>query len=398
MLELLESILKVPVVAGIFRFVRCLRFPVLCGAGLQHSAGELFEQPDLRVLNCRVQLTKQKDGDCVSDVFIVEVCGSICAPGDMHYTRVEIFIGDITEGHGESKAVHSSIKKWQMANSPAFCYSAELGRLPKARSTLLDWVTVAQINPDWLMFAHKGERILRFDVSILSGESGEELACASCSFIYENCRFGYLEMGENVQRARTLAVALAFAVSAAGKVPSDCEVAVIRDWAGSKIDRFCLASGGGGRKLDKALSEAVSFFSGGNQIDIYKICKDIVNMVPVAERYEILELCLRAAGADGVADVEEMTVLKMLASWLEVDGNKFRAMMSKILPVSMHEVEDIEAVLGITSDMSEEEVREHLNKEYRKWNARVNNCDPAIQSQASYMLNFIAETRESYVA
>jgi hypothetical protein len=48
--------------------------------------------------------------------------------------------------------------------------------------------------------------------------------------------------------------------------------------------------------------------------------------------------------------------------------------------------------------MGEEEVREHLNKEYRKWNARVNNCDPAIQNQASYMLNFIAEARESYVA
>ena len=72
-------------------------------------------------------------------------------------------------------------------------------------------------------------------------------------------------------------------------------------------------------------------------------------------------------------------------------------MAERILPAEMHEVEDAEIVLGITSDMSSETARQCINNEYRKWNARVTNPDPAIQSQANYMLQFIARARSKYV-
>jgi len=62
----------------------------------------------------------------------------------------------------------------------------------------------------------------------------------------------------------------------------------------------------------------------------------------------------------------------------------------------MHEVRDIETILGISSDMSKEKVRQHLNKEYSKWNSRVTNADPDIQNQADQMLNLIAEARNQY--
>ena len=72
-------------------------------------------------------------------------------------------------------------------------------------------------------------------------------------------------------------------------------------------------------------------------------------------------------------------------------------MMEKIIPVDMHETADIETLLGITSDMSQEKAREHLNKEYAKWNSRVTNSDPKIQSQADQMLRLIAEARTQLV-
>jgi preprotein translocase subunit Sec63 len=62
----------------------------------------------------------------------------------------------------------------------------------------------------------------------------------------------------------------------------------------------------------------------------------------------------------------------------------------------MHEVRDMETILGISSDMSKEKVRKHLNKEYSKWNSRVTNADPDIQSQADQMLKLIAEARSQY--
>lgn len=131
---------------------------------------------------------------------------------------------------------------------------------------------------------------------------------------------------------------------------------------------------------------------------MYKICKEIVEMVPVAVRYDILELCLRVARANGVVTTEELGLLKNLVSWLEVDMSRFREMMGKILPVSMHEVKDLEFVLGVNPDMGKKETRQQLNKEYRKWNARVTNSDPEIRKQADNMLNFIAKSRSECVA
>jgi hypothetical protein len=88
-----------------------------------------------------------------------------------------------------------------------------------------------------------------------------------------------------------------------------------------------------------------------------------------------------------------MALLKNLADWLEVDTNRFREMVEKILPVGMHEARDQEVILGVSADMSKEKTRKQLNKEYNKWNSRVTNPDPEIQHQADQMLKLIAEAR-----
>lgn len=379
----------------LFRSIADLKFTTLSKVGFNPSAA-LFSQVGSKDLNCRVQLATQKKDDIVFDAFTVKISGSIHAPSDMHYTTLQISIADVTNGIHRAEPVHGSVKKWQMQDSPVFCYSCDLGKLPNADSTLSDWITVAHINLDWLALPRKGERNLQFSTSILSAESGQELAAAACIFTYENPTFGYADLQENVQGTRTLAVTLAFAVGAADNRLSDCEIAVIKEWSRANFDSS-QASNRARRKLDKALKEAIRFFREGYRIDIFQTCKEIVEIAPIAGRYEILDLCLHVVQADGVASVEELTLLKDLAEWLEVNADRFRAMMEKILPVGMHEVGDAEIVLGVTSDMSKEKTRQHLNREYRKWNSRVTNSDPDVQTQADQMLKFIAETRSEYI-
>lgn len=393
--KLLKPILKAPAVISFLRLVKDFKFPFLC-ASYPNQIAESPLQPDLNALNCRVQLRRQGRDNSTFDVFSVEICGTIDAPSDMRYTSVQISITDVTDGNGEGLPVHSCVKKWQMEDSPIFCYKSDLGKLSGAKTILSNWIAVAQVQLDWLRFPRKGERDLQFSTSILSRETGYELACAGCTFTYRNCAFGYIDLQENIWRAKTLAVALGFAVSAADNKLYDCEVELIKNWVRANVG-VSQASGKAGRKLEKALGKTVAFFRDGNKIDAYKICKEIVEIVPVAERYNILDLCLHVAWANGVVAVEELTLLKKLASWLEVDTNRFRAMMEKILPANMEKIEDVEAILGVTSDMSKEETRQHLNKEYRKWNARVTNFDPEIQARADYMLKFIAEARSAYI-
>jgi len=361
------------------------------GASIESSA-----ELDLSVLNCRARLTEQQENNGDSGAFNVEICGSIHAPGEVRSAILRISILDITEGFPKARPVQSCVKQRQIKDSTVFCYNAELGKLPHQVTTISNWTSIAQLRLDRLALPHKGKRKLLLSTSIFSADSGEQLACARCTFTYDNPAFGYIDLQENVRRTKTLAVALAFAVSAADKKLYDCEVEVIKNWARDNVD-LSESSNKARRKLEKALNETVAFFRDGNQLNNYDICREIAEIAPLAERYDILNLCLYVAAANGSVTTEELAVLKNLARWLEVDAKKFRSMMEKVLPVDMYEVKDVEAILGVTSDMSKEKARRHLNKEYSKWSARVTNTDPEIQTQADQMLKLIAEARTQYV-
>ena len=370
-------------------FVRGWRFPIRrknCHSQNNNSSG----QPDLQVLNCRVKPAEEKNDDSLTDIFNIEICGSIHNPPGVETAIVKISIIDITDGPRKTKAVQTSFKQWQTKDSDVFCYNADLGRIPQAGTTVQEWIAIARLHTDWLIFPRRGKRQLQFNTSILS-QQNEEFSSASYILTYENDRFGYIDLQENSYSAKTLAVTLAMAVSAVDNNIRDCEIARIEKWAKSRLDISSKAKDK--RKLDKALKQAVTFLRNGNRFDIRGICDEIINITPVSDRYDILELCLYVVRANAIVTLEELTLLKNLAIWLEIDLERFRSMMGKILPSNMHEVKTMEFGLGITENMSKEQTRLHLNDEYRKWNARVTSSDSGVQAQANHMLNFIAETR-----
>jgi hypothetical protein len=390
--KLLKSILETPAIIRFLSLVKDFNVSFLRKV-ISNQIAEPSLQPNLNVLNCRVQLKHQQRDNFSFDAFNVEICGTINAPSNMHHMSVRISITDITS---KELPVHSCVAKWQMDESPVFCYISDLGKLSSARTTLSSWITVAQVKLDWLRFPRRGKRNLRFSTSILSCEGDYEIARAGCTFTYDNSAFGYIDFQENIQRVKTLTVVLGFAVSACDNKLYNCEVELLKNWARINFG-VSQASRKVGRKLEKALNKTLAFCLNGNKIDAYKICKEIVELVPVAERYDILDLCLHVAQAKGAATVEELLFLRKLESWLEVDADKFSSMIEKILPVNIHEIKDAEIILGVTPDMSKEQTRRYLNKVYRKWNARVTNFDPKIQAQADCMLKFIAEARRAHV-
>lgn len=386
-----------------------LKSTILRKKGLVQEA-TLDEEPDLEVLNCRVKLGEQKKGTSIVDAFTLAICGSIRVTENTNSTSLRVSVLDVTDGACEGEPVQAQAKQWRMQDSSVFCYNTDLGKLPQQDMILPDWTSVARLHLDWLMFPRKGKRNLQFDVSIHSGSGGEKLASAKCNYIYDNPVFGYIDVQENVQRTQTLAVALAFAVSAADNKLYDCEVELIKDWARGNIDlsgtsfpskianrKTSQPSEKARRKLDRALDKTVAFFRHGNQLDTYKICREAVEISPLAGRYDVLNLCLYVAQANGSVAPEELALLKNLADWLEVDMDRFREMTERILPVCMHDVTNAEEILWLTSDMNKEKTRQHLNREYSKWNSRVTSSNPEIQKQADQMLKLIAEARNEYI-
>ena len=188
-------------------------------------AEDLYAPLDMSILNCRVRMIELKEGDAVIDAFAVEICGSVSAPEDMLKATLRISILDITDGSDEAKPVRARNPQAApsgKSNGSEFCYVAELGRLPRPTTILEDWTCVGRLRSDEQEFSRRGKRTLRFDVSILSAGGGQELAHTWCTFVYTNPLPGYIDLQENDERTKVLAVALAFAVSAADGKLYDC--------------------------------------------------------------------------------------------------------------------------------------------------------------------------------
>ena len=377
------------------RLIGNFKFPVFrksnCLSSIEHCVRGKSE-----TLNCRVKLTKEQKDNSVQEVLSPEICGTIHAHDDCPGTVVKISIIDITDGPDKTKPVHTPIEKWQIKDSNVFCYSAKLGKLPEGVTTLSKWMTVAGIPVEWLRLPQKGKRDLQLRVSIQSQQDSEEFACGVCSFTYENRTLGYIELEKDIRRAKTTAVPLAFAVAAADKKISDCEIKVIENWARKNIT----VSGTTDKikcKLNELLSRVIALFPYCNQIRGLKMCKNIVKTVPLKVRYDILELCLRVVGSNGTVTGNQIALLKNVANRIGIYRERFRYMMEKVLPVNMYEVKDLEISLGIAADMNREQTCRQLSKEYRKWNSRVTNRNPKVKTQAERMLKLIADIRNQYV-
>ena len=350
-------------------------------------------------LSSRVRLLSEQDGQVGFDLFSVEIRGVIRITAGTEHAAIRVSISDVTEDVTEGPgvaAVQSRLKQPQAGDALDFVHQEDLGRITGTETMLSEWLCAAKIRCDWMRFARRGQRTLLFGLSIVSQQGGFAFAQSRCLFDYTNGDFGYVDLQENIQRAKTLAVALAFAVSAANNRLYMSQVEYIKSWARGNID-ISTTSSRARRQLEKALDYTVCFFREGNGVDCAKICEEIVTITPVAERYDILEFCMNVAKAGGKASPVQMTLLQNLATGLKVDMSRFRNMMEAILPVGMQEDGSIEMVLGVAANMDKDQTRQHLNNEYRKWNARVTSSDPEIQSQADQMLRFIAEARKEFV-
>jgi uncharacterized tellurite resistance protein B-like protein len=379
----------------IIKFVRGTSYRMLGKSDFRQEDSSSITKPDLRVLNCRIQPTIHREGNDVFDAFAVEICGSIHTPGPGQKACLLISILDITEGAQKSRPVRAKVKQWQYGDFQDFSFRSDLGKFPNKVTVLSEWTNVARLKLDWLVFPRRGNRVLQFDIFIFSVENNEEIASSRFIYEHDNPYFGYIDMQENIERSKTLAVALAFSVSAADGKLYDCEVELIKNWARENINTS-QTSDNVRQRLEKALDETVDFFRNGNVLNTYDICMEAAEIVPLSNRLDMLDLCLQVAKANGTVVSEELKLIKDITGWLEIDREKFRTMLEKIIPVEMLDSADVETILGVTSEMTGEKARAHLNKEYAKWNSRVTNSDPKIQTQADQMLKLIAEARSQY--
>ncbi len=374
-----------------------------CWDGLKHlqhpepEAPAGFGQPlDLSGFYCRARIGREGRGDSWRSVLVVDICGTVQAPDEGHEINIRIELSDVTEHAHEPLAILDRPKHGPLNTSAHFLHQADMGRLCHRTTVLQDWTTVAQLSTDWIVLPRRGQRHLKYTTAIVSRATGAQLACATCLGTYENTESGYLDIEDDIQRVKTLAVGLAFCVGAANGQLLDPEVNVIGAWVKTNFGSAEI-SDGARLEVDCALQKTTAFFRRGGTLNVAQICREIVEIAPLVGRLDILDLCLRVAAAKGQVTATELKLLKELSEGLQIDRDRLRAMVAKVLPLEMHQTKDAEMIFGVTSGMSKDEARHQLNREYAKWSSRVISSDPAVRRQADQMIRLIADARTQYV-
>ena len=374
-----------------------------CWDGLKHfqhpepEAPAGFGQPlDLNAFHCRARIGREGRGDSWQSVLVVDICGTIQAPEEGLEIDIRIELSDVTDRGSEPPPVLDRPKHGPLNPSSHFLHQADMGRLCHRTTVLQDWTTVAQLSPEWFVLPRRGHRQLQYSTAIVSRATGAPLACASCLGTYENTEAGYLDIEDDIQRVKSLAVGLAFSVGAANGQLLDPEVNVIGAWVKTNFGP-AEVSDGARLELDRALQKTTAFFRRGGTLNVAQVCREIIQIAPLVGRLDILDLCLRVAAAKGQVTTAELKLLKELSEGLQIDRDRLRAMVAKILPVEMHQTKDAEMIFGVTNGMSKDEARHQLNREYAKWSSRVISSDPAIRRQADQMIRLIADARTEYV-
>jgi hypothetical protein len=339
-------------------------------------------------LQCRVSLSPKQVDDFRLDLLIVEVCSSVDL--DARGSFVQLEIQDATEGVPDLHAVY----EYQDDGDPprkVFGRQRLLSAISQGQS-LLTWATFVQVDTRQLCFARQGARRLMFKLT-LSSKDGAPLASGSDLIEYDNTSQGYLDWQENWENIRLQAVQLAGSLVAQEPISfSANQYGLLRGWllAGIELSEVSTRSKRTFEKTFKKLMKACQY----TDLDqIISLGRDMESRSTEGQRQEIVEFCLHLIRlSESLSTIAVATLQEIAALW-QIDTSQFSMILEKVLSLDRLQEIDPMVLLGMTKDMSKEEMLQKLNRAYAKWNARVTHADKAVQQQAEDMLSWIAQAR-----
>jgi tellurite resistance protein len=331
----------------------------------------------------------------------------------LNTTRQVGFVTSVfDETDGTFKPVLSAIEMFQEPTSIVFQHVSEIGQA-SPDTGFVRWSRVGGIIPNLLEPPVGGKRQLVALVrlvdldnmpSIEHGFQEEDdpgiLWQTSLRFEYTTDEKGYEEAAEHRDHARALSIKIGMAVAMADGTLDDSEGETLKSYVQKSIAPFS------DEKRDRlksiyndAMKNAHAEAKTGD-LSLSVLTTELNDIADKTSKYETVELCFDVMAADGVADAEELKVIRKVSEALGLDFDEIDKMRDqKILglEVNLGTQSSIEDMLGIESDWDADKIKHHLRIEFQKWNDRLNTLSEGEErDNAQQMLNLIAEARKKY--
>ena len=250
----------------------------------------------------------------------------------------------------------------------------------------------------------RGRRRLRAIIDVQVPLAGT-IAMTEHDFDFDAVNTGYKEAAEQAASARVAVSKIAFATAAADGNLAESELKLIESLFKQRFNTS------GNDKLKQEFRE--TFRSIHRDIESrskspHQLVREALELLKddAAMRELAFEFSVRISAADGALAPEEDRFLQNLGRDLAISAEQQRSTREKFIRLSMYAAEadsnrprpvDARATartaLGMPPGLDEAEQRKWLTNEYRKWNGRVTNSDPAIREEAEARLRAIAQLR-----
>lgn len=318
---------------------------------------------------------------------------------------------DVSDGEGKYRPVLSVVEAAQEEATICYYLSDDFGRVGEG-SAVTDWIQLGAIIPELIQPPYSGDREINIvvrmfntnnPITIVAGsaiDDGEIILFETLPFNHHFTDKGYEEASKDREEAQSISLKIGVAVAMADGSLDDAEGEVLKSWIIKEIAAF---SDSNQKRLkttfNKALKEGFDQAKKGKLV-LSDLVERLAEIGDKKSKYDAVELCLDVMAADGVADAEEMSVIRNVAKSLDLDMDEIEKMREKVtlnLSTELTSEEGMESLVGIESSWTDEQKRKHLRTEFQKWSNRLNSLPEGEERQsAQNMLDNIATLRKKY--
>ena len=351
-----------------------------------------------------------KDKDNVSFKFkSIKVKGLI----PITYTTnlsVIVSVLDITDENNKLPLI-SFIGDFKEPGSTVFRLQHDLGSF-QSNTGFTKWVEMGRVIPMFLQPPYGGKRKLGVNfflyntdnpIEVHHGFLNKKIGLVAFKQFKMDHDFeikGYMEKSEDIDQARALSVKIAMAVAMSDGTLADEEGETIKNWIKSTISTYSKERQKDLKNIyNTALKEAYKL-SQNDKLILSNLTTSLKEYNEVQINYDTIDLCYKVMAADGVADPEELRVIRKIGKSLGIDVSELDKMKDKSLMTLSNEATEnssIEEILGIEKSWGKEKIKLHLTTQFQKWNNRISVLNEGQErNNAQLMLNKIAEARKKY--
>ena len=335
--------------------------------------------------------------------------GKIPADRSMN-VGISISAFDATEGDEKLALIFALMEQQQEEDNICFSVLRELGAV-NVGDTFTDWVELGVVAPSFIQPPKSGQRKIKLVVRLFNSDDpptvrygyadgGEKIFAKPLEFDHVFTEKGYEEAAKDREEAQTLSLKIGVAVAMADGNLDDSEGQILKDWIVKEISVFSDKKSDKLKKLfNETLKDAFAEAKSGD-LALSPLVERLSEIGEKKTKYDAISLAFDVMAADGVADPEEMSVIRNVAKSLDLDMEEIEKMREDFtlnLSSNLSSGDDLEAFVGIEEGWSDEQKKKHLRSEFQKWSNRLNSLPEGEEREsAQTMLDNIASLRKKY--